>query len=747
MTLKIEEMFAGLELPPPFIEGRVNVEHYRAKMDFVSRRMLTDMQSEKPSRFNYDAANKWIMEEFRLAGGSERDLIDRRTPELRAADAVLSLLEHGDSAFEQLDADLEAMEAQKALLMQRVRDTITARRGGDIGDPLLRRCDIAELERMEERGKAWSRRIGQILRWRREIRSNGKLMKNMKDEDGCVWEASNPGLFMLYVGRVNNESLGQRMSNGCISLVFRFGQHHAGWFESYWRAINGVKLTPGRIQRGVKSFHTLVIVCHPGSGKSEVVMHLVARHFALHPRTQASYVHAAADEAESALGYIKNCFQANNSSGRRLRALYPGIELDKNDNNKSTMRIRLDSRVKSPTLRASGVRASVLGANNDLQIFDDVCKQQEGEQPTERERVKKILGGTWATRQRGKTFRIIIGTIWHPSDFMADSVDRAMRGTEGVMLDLQGCGGPDSKPPFDPVWPEVYPASRLRTLYQQIRDPAIWAAAYRCNPISEETRIIKKLRYYDPNDDEHTRFIASAQFHVSLDPAATSREDCDRAGIIYAALGEVATIVGDVKTYETRLRILEAKEIHANQVELVDRVAQFALQRPVFQVHAETKTGFHATADIFENKYGLTVNRLEPTNKKKGVRLREVAGFIDDSMPGLRAKVEFPGLRDKNGEIISDPSWQWACSQFLNFGFAEDHVLDATTQLVRWFAHDTGELSAGTGAASATIRRAEDEKKKGDPWMRQVCKDILRGSTPRPGDETAFVNENFARGV
>jgi len=228
--------------------------------------------------------------------------------------------------------------------------------------------------------------------------------------------------------------------------------------------------------------------------------------------------------------------------------------------------------------------------------------------------------------------------------------------------------------------------------------------------------------------------MAGAQCYVTVDPTATNKEKADKAGLVYVAVGEVQTDYakdGTVTTgFMTKARIVDYKEIHVNQVELADTVAQYSMARPVHQVHVETRSGYHATADILQNKYGIEAVRHDPGPKNKEQRLKACAGIVDNSLAGLQALVEFPGVPHTDGKLGPDEKHKPFYNQFLDFGYApDDHCVDAVTQLLNYLLR-SGILVAG-GSATVSVGRFPEQR---NPRMAEELDQYLN---PRPEGDKA----------
>lgn len=474
---------------------------------------------------------------------------------------------------------------------------------------------------------------------------------------------------------------------------------------------------------------------------TEFATHYLALEINANPRTQSQYLHAIDEKAEEHMAFVARLFDPGDEAGRRNISIFPDNKkiLKKKSN---IFELKLPERLKSPTITAAGVMSARLGGDTNIQVWDDIVPASDVDEPTTRERRSHRLGATFTTRQRGEnTFILCIGYFFHHDDALSKLWKTSKKDPGIFYLSKQYTGGPTSTPRFASLWPEVFPPHELAKRFALMNnDVSLWSANYEANPIADAARLIKTLRYYDPLSREHTDFLGSAQYHISIDPTATSQESSDKAGFVYAGVGEVKIQhVSDEgrqeETYQTRLRILDAQQIHANQPDLVEAVMLYAARRPVYQVHVECRSGFHATADIFQNRYGLEVNRLDPKNKNKEIRLKACAGVIDNSLNNHPAIVEFPGQRMPDGKVGPDPQWSHLYKQFLDFGYTnDDHMLDPIVQLVTHLV-TTGELPAGIGEIQTVAKAAEPY---GNPRIRAMIDEWLNPKPKEgPGTEEA----------
>lgn len=487
---------------------------------------------------------------------------------------------------------------------------------------------------------------------------------------------------------------------------------------------------------------------------TEIAIHYAGLEIGLRPRTQGIYLHARADESIKNLAAIKRFVNPRDGIGQRHLSLFPS-KLTASQNDAHRMRLDVKNPPKSPTFTAASTDMKALGADGDFQIWDDVVPQSDAERPTERKRRASLLSGTFASRKRSrKAFTLVIGTLWHYDDALMNMINQAKlaartNGQQGIMygVNIQRCGGPKEKhgvPAWKSLWPKQYDVFRLKKKYHEL-GASLYAAAMMADPMTDEQRIVKRLRLYDPLDQsgEHASFLKSSRKYISLDPAATKNRDSDKAGIVYAGMGDVRTEVENdgVKTIkmETRIRLFNCHEIYATQSDLTEYVLNFAKYQEVDYVLVEAIGGFKGIVEMFE---GLGIDAIPMTTKGKDKesRLRGVAPAIDDICAnlGFRAVVEWPGVWEGEGEmrrLVLHPMFKGLAEQVLDFGVcANDHMLDGLTYLVGYLAP---ELSIGRGIITEQVKRVQQEV--GDPRLLAMYKSYERSEKLR----NAATSEEF----
>lgn len=701
-------------------DGTPNVEYYREMYAQVTRDAVRCLREDVKPATDPQSLAKLLLNEAKLCGISESDVVDRRSREDIMRDGFNRLLESPEGLFEVSDEMLTHLEEEGKRNLERCKDIIEDE-NANADDPRVIEAKRKARE-LEDQGKAMLNRIRRVIRLRDGARNPVPkyLPKSTTDveTERAAWEASHILRYMLYVGRANNAML--KGGSEATKHLFRFGEMHAEMAVTLWKAERGIVFGPAGIEWNARKVGGVILNAPPGHGKSELAMHHASLWISRRPMTQGAYLHAVDDQARKSVAYIKSTFDPKTDRGRRNMALFPNVYLSKRGNDTSQMQVDTKIKTKSPTMIAAGVTSDRQGSNTDYQIRDDIVPQDDVHEDTTRKRRKEKLAGTWDRRQRGNnTFTLNIGTLWHTEDALAVMVKQAKAGKGPYDLCVIKTGGPRTTPEFYAAWPEVYPSSWLRDEYAKMNNPNLWSAAFMGNPKADETRIIQAVRLYDRTSPEHAEFMLGCTMHLSVDPAATNREKNDKAALLYAGIGEVTARNAEAKSERgvVKLRILDSVQMHNTPAELMESMEAYCANRRVDHLHMEVKTGFAAVADWVDERFGIECVRHEPGDKSKERRLRQCAGLICrkiNEVGGFEAVVEFPGIPklDKSGNpvikdgcsvIVPDPAYEWLIDQFTEFGNTpDDHALDAGTQLINW-ASRNGYLPASGGLVTRKI--------------------------------------------
>lgn len=606
---------------------------------------------------------------------------------------------------------------------------------------------IAQQEERLATLESWLHRIRRVRRLRRlaterlpeDFRAKRGVEHRIARMRDFAIEASRNLRYQAFVGRSDLKS------ENPVERIFQYGPPHykmaCDWYiarrkafffhgnlclhedgkTSHPSAHWGVCYNKARL---LADYAGVLMVYPPRHSKTTFLRHAMALEFCEDPRMQSAYVHARDNEASKFLRYVSDLFKKDNASGRRNMSLFPGLKLAPRDNNATRLRLDSDDPPSNPTMIASGIGASAQGNNLDLLATDDVVSDRDQRSPTEREITKSRLRGTWFTRVQGKGggFIVSCGYPWHQDDAMwgmMESAEEAKRtmGQRGIkmLVSKMAVGGPDEG--FRSIWPAMYDKTRLRAIYERI-GPATFAAQYQMKPLTDDMKIVKSIRLYDPkplyDEDQHVRFVEECDIHLSIDPSFTNTATSDFAGVVTLGVGEVMEqmVVSDTGerrgTSRLTVRVLDAVEMKSTTSEMIDYIMKVAAQRRVDVLHIETAGAGVALVQALEEA-GVTKNVVTHTTgtRSKEVRLRNVAMLLEDGSPGIRARVEFLGRREEDrvseqgqkvpGDLLVDPSMRKIIDYVENFKISSGyHTLDALTQALRYIGEHYG---FGSGSA------------------------------------------------
>jgi hypothetical protein len=705
-----DRLGVGSRPPMRTPSGDLDPEHFRWAYTLLDRMIVGIMQGEidPPRNFNPEQYRKVFNSYCMSHGFDPRHLQDARTEAEKLLDAVRQLVEAPHTV---LEIPTDIVNALAGAMEAAVKEC---------GRQIDAQIDEARLASV---GKGWRHLLEKLARCQEMARQ--PLPSRVFKGDAAKWRASHLLRHMLYIFHRGTAS------EADATAMMKITPHLCKMAVDIWEAEEKVAFTAEGVQYGAIDYEGVILTCPPGHWKTTILTAWISRRTCRRKRTQGIVLHAIADKAEEILQSVKFAIDNKTATGRRCRALYPHLRLADKDNNQSKMRLRDDNPTKSPTLMATGVTNKGLGSDADFIAIDDAVPQEDAHQETERKRRQEKIGGTWLSRRR-KTedvFVVWIGNTWHPADAMMHHMKLAGQQKIKYRVSIQRCGGPAER--FKPLCPDAMSAADLRAMYHVV-GPALYAAAYECRPMAEGRQIVSKLRYYDPSDEQHGRFLNGAQFIASGDPAATSRDKSDRAGIAYCAIGEVSWTEADesgqpVHKSETRLRFLGFDEIKARPADFTEYIMRLMLEgRPVDTVLVETVGGFTGIIDDFDRRFGVSAIPISTANRSKEMRLKSASPALDDERfgpggSGPGAVVEFPGLRREDGTVGPDPELQKFYDQILSFGATEhDHTCDAITQAVNWAIRED-RIKVGSGEISRRVVRYMQEDPQRERLKRFVA--------------------------
>lgn len=463
----------------------------------------------------------------------------------------------------------------------------------------------------------------------------------------------------------------------------------------------------------------------PGHGKTVLGLSFCADQIAENQELNFGLFHHKEDHASDRLEALKDMVTPNNPMGHRYWALFPRVQVERKKNNTTRFHVKRRSGSKDPTAQSHGINEAGEGADMHVEWFDDIVDPKEREEETQRKKTYRKTTATWMRRLRGdESFWFMTYTPWHLDDTYARLI-KTIKYYAGKVPDIivhrMAVGKGDDK--FYPLW-DKYGRQKLQKIYRELGDDALYSCLYLQNPVADSARIVSKICYvqHDPKDEDTRRFLATSKLVLSVDPTATVKKDSDKCGVVYAAVNEL----------ERQIRILEAWEFHAIQMDLAAFLYEFQLMNPVHEILVETVSGFHATADELELGYELEdkVIRLPGKNRPKHVKLRAVAIYLENG------KISFRGrLDEEKGRVVGLDEHAWMYDQLLKFGAVNgDHVVDAVSQMGIQYG---SLLYEGEEEASEEIRERAERWKRCDPRKVEHLKRLQRIRENNPENAVA----------
>lgn len=177
----------------------------------------------------------------------------------------------------------------------------------------------------------------------------------------------------------------------------------------------------------------------------------------------------------------------------------------------------------------AGVNGAFTGKGADFLVIDDPVKNdKEANSQTYRDNVWEWWTSTAFTRLMGKSRCLIIMTRWHEDDLagrllqQAKADPGALQWRELKLDAIKEFSEVDDKTEWDDIaaldprevgealWPDVYPASRLKLIEKSI-GPRWWNSLYQQRPTALEGGIIKSkwIQYYNEMPSRFNRIIQS----------------------------------------------------------------------------------------------------------------------------------------------------------------------------------------------------------------------------------------------
>jgi phage terminase large subunit-like protein len=260
-----------------------------------------------------------------------------------------------------------------------------------------------------------------------------------------------------------------------------------------------------------------------------------------------------------------------------------------------------------PSVAAFGVGAGSTGTRADLLICDDIVDVRALHSRADRERVADYFTNNLMNllEPDGRFWGLC--TPWH-----SDDLNSRLKKT---------CAYPVFRKPigadFEPVWPEKWPAERLRARLGEIGS-ASFARGYRLVPIAADETPIRTewVRFWNERAD-HDRIV------LSVDPAVSSSARADRSALVVLAR------TAAVGAPEVRVLACTAQRVAApdlvNLIDTFDRLWNPAI------ILFETNAAFLGIKDLLarDARFGAKLKSITQS-ADKGARVAAFSVAIEN---------------------------------------------------------------------------------------------------------------------
>lgn len=306
--------------------------------------------------------------------------------------------------------------------------------------------------------------------------------------------------------------------------------------------------------------------------------------------------------------------------------------------------IERDVQTIGPSVAAFGVGAGTTGTRADLLVCDDVVDVHAIHSRAQRDRVADYFTNNLMNllEPDGRFWGLC--TPWHSDDLNSRLKKSAAYPVFSRPIGLD----------FMPVWPEKWPAERLKARLVEIGS-ASFARGYRLVPIAEDETPIRPawVRFWsEPTEYDH--------LVLSVDPAVSTSAKADRSALVLLArtAGEGAP--------EVRVLACTARRVSAP--DLMNLIDRFDRQWNPKLILFESNAAFQGIKDLLTRQAGFGP-KLKPVNQSadKGSR---VAAFS--------VAVENGAFRLKGDAGTVDVGQRELFDEMTTFPFGEhDDLVDA----------------------------------------------------------------------
>ena len=306
--------------------------------------------------------------------------------------------------------------------------------------------------------------------------------------------------------------------------------------------------------------------------------------------------------------------------------------------------IRRAAQTIGPSVAAFGVGAGRTGTRADLLVCDDVVDVRAMHSRADRDRVADYFTNNLMNllEPDGRFWGLC--TPWH-----ADDLNARLKKNNAYQVFSKPVG-----PDFEPVWPEKWPAERLKARKEEIGS-ASFARGYRLVPIAEEETPIRAawVRFWSERADYDAVLL-------SVDPAVSASAKADCSALVVLARTAAAGA--------PEIRVLAATARRVTAPALVDLIDSFDRAWNPAVILFESNAAFGGIKDLLarDARFGPKIKGVTQV-KDKGSR---VAAFS--------VAVENGAFRLMGDKGIVDVGQRELYDEMTTFPFGEhDDLIDA----------------------------------------------------------------------
>lgn len=261
------------------------------------------------------------------------------------------------------------------------------------------------------------------------------------------------------------------------------------------------------------------------------------------------------------------------------------------------------SRAHGPTFLARGAGQQVYGFRADLIIADDLVDVETVRTPELRKKTSEWYHVILHSRRRVEGRTWVIGTRFHPEDIYGELVAQTVTGNFGDRplykhINFPALRDPDTGAPTNDfstglaLWPEEWPAEKLRTKVYEHVGSSVWGQTYQQVPLSPEDVLARPEWVYGLDEHATPERRGCLDLTRNVGVGSRNREAVRVISVDPSPTKYVGIVVADVvPTQEPKqkeicvIEIVRDKMLQRDLMDTLDRM--IAEHRPVRYVIIE----------------------------------------------------------------------------------------------------------------------------------------------------------------